>query len=331
MQRLIGLLILTVALIAGWYWMAYQNFLKTPLHLPENGQVIQVERGSNLRQLARRLEERGILSNAELLYWHARWHDLANRIRAGEYLIPAGTTPPGLLRILISGKPVEYRLTLLEGWTFRQVMAAIEHDLVLEKTLRGKSPKDIMVAIGHPGEYPEGRFFPDTYSYPRGTSDVDLLRRAYERMQAVLAEAWARRAPDTVVETPYEALILASIVEKETGAAEERAMIAGVFERRLKAGMKLQTDPTVIYGMGDRYQGNIRRSDLLQDTPYNTYVHQGLPPTPICMPGRDAIEAVLHPADGKALYFVAKGDGTHVFSDNLRAHNAAVRKYQLKR
>ncbi len=331
MQRLIGLLILILALVAGWYWMEYQNFLKTPLHLPEKGKVIQVERGTNLRQLARRLEQQGVLSHADLLYWHARWHELANRIRAGEYLIPAGTTPPALLQILISGKPVEYRLTLLEGWNYRQVMAAIERDPVLEKTLTGKSPEEIMAAIGHPGEHPEGRFFPDTYSYPRGTTDVGLLKRAYARMQKVLAEAWARHAPDIAVKTPYEALILASIVEKETGAPEERAMIAGVFERRLKAGMKLQTDPTVIYGMGERYQGNIRRSDLREDTPYNTYVHQGLPPTPICMPGRDAIEAVLHPADGRALYFVAKGDGTHVFSDNLKAHNAAVRKYQLKR
>lgn len=331
MPRLIGLLILTAALVAGWYWMAYQNFLKTPLQVPEKGLVIQVERGTNLRQLARRLEERGVLGHADLLYWHARRHEQADRIRAGEYLIPAGTTPPGLLQILVSGKPVEYRLTLLEGWNFRQVLAAIARDPVLEKTLTGKSPEEIMAAIGHPGEHPEGRFFPDTYSYPRGTTDVALLKRAYERMQKVLAEAWAGRAADIAVKTPYEALILASIVEKETGAPEERAMIAGVFERRLRLGMKLQTDPTVIYGMGERYQGNIRRGDLREDTPYNTYVHKGLPPTPICMPGRDAIEAVLHPADGKALYFVAKGDGTHVFSDNLEAHNAAVRKYQLKR
>lgn len=331
MQRLIGLLILTAALVAGWYWMDYQNFLKAPLQVPDKGLIIQIERGTNLRQLARRLEQQGVLSNADLLYWHARWHDLANRIRAGEYLIPAGTTPPALLQILITGKPVEYRLTLLEGWNFRQVMAAIVRDPVLDKTLTGKSPDEIMAAIGHPGEHPEGRFFPDTYSYPRGTTDVALLKRAYERMEKVLAEAWARRADDIAVKTPYEALILASIVEKETGAPEERAMIAGVFERRLRLGMKLQTDPTVIYGMGERYQGNIRRSDLREDTPYNTYVHKGLPPTPICMPGRDAIEAVLHPADGKALYFVAKGDGTHVFSDNLKAHNAAVRKYQLKR
>ncbi|RMG36491.1 MAG: endolytic transglycosylase MltG [Gammaproteobacteria bacterium] len=331
MQRVIGLFVFILALVAGWYWMAYQHFLQAPLQLPAEGLVIQVERGTNLRQLARRLEDRGVLANADLLYWHARWHGLANRIRAGEFLLPAGTTPPGLLEILISGRPVEYRLTLLEGWTFRQVMAALARDPVLEKTLTDKSPKEVMAAIGHPGEHPEGRFFPDTYSFPRGTTDVQLLRRAYDRMQQVLAEAWARRAPDIAVKTPYEALILASIVEKETGAPEERAQIAGVFERRLRKGMKLQTDPTVIYGMGERYQGNIRRSDLREDTPYNTYVHKGLPPTPICMPGREAIEAVLHPADGSSLYFVARGDGTHVFSDTLEAHNRAVRRYQLKR
>ncbi len=331
MQRLIGLLVFCAALVLGWYWMNYQRFLETPLTLPGQGMVIQVERGTSLKHLARRLQREGVLSDARLLYWHARWHELAHRIRAGEFLIPHGTTPPGLLRILIEGRPVEYRLTLVEGWNFRQVMAAIARDPVLRKTLDEASPEVVMQAIGHAGEHPEGRFFPDTYSFPRGTSDRDLLARAYRRMQQVLAEEWANRAEDIAVKTPEEALILASIIEKETGVAEERAQIAGVFTRRLKRGMKLQTDPTVIYGMGARYDGNIRRRDLREDTPYNTYVHPGLPPTPICMPGREAIHAALHPAPGKALYFVARGDGTHVFSATLEEHNAAVRKYQLKR
>ena len=331
MQRLIGILVLVAALTAGWYWMDYQNFLRTPLTVPAEGLVVQVERGSNLRRLARRLQQQGVLRSADLLYWHARWQELANRIRAGEYRVPPGTTPDGLLRILVSGRTVEYPLTLVEGWTFRQVRAALARDPVLEKTLEGKSDAEVMALLGHPDEHPEGRFFPDTYRFPRGTTDLDLLRRAYRRMQQVLAEEWAQRSPDIAVKTPYEALILASIVEKETGVAEERPLIAGVFTRRLERGMKLQTDPTVIYGMGERYDGNIRRRDLREDTPYNTYVHAGLPPTPICMPGREAIHAVLHPAEGRALYFVARGDGRHVFSETLKQHNAAVRKYQLKR
>ena len=331
MQRLIGLVILLASLALGWFWMGYQTFLETPLHVPAQGLVLQVDKGANLRQLAHRLTQQGVLQNGDMLYWHARWYDQARRIRAGEFLVPPGTTPAGLLDILIAGKTIAYRLTLVEGWNFRQVLQAVRNDPVLEHTLDTMEPKAVMARLGFPGIDPEGRFFPDTYVFPRGTTDVDFLQRAYHRMQRELTQAWADRAPDVAVKTPYEALILASIVEKEASVPEERAQIAGVFSRRLKRGMKLQTDPTVIYGMGDRYQGNIRRSDLREDTPYNTYVHTGLPPTPICTPGREAIDAALHPAPGKALYFVANGGGRHVFSDTLEQHNAAVRKYQLKR
>lgn len=188
-----------------------------------------------------------------------------------------------------------------------------------------------MDRLGRAGQHPEGRFFPDTYLFPRGTSDLEFLRRAMRRMDAELASAWEGRSEDTPLKTPDEALILASIVEKETGQPDERPAIAGVFSRRLKKGMKLQTDPTVIYGMGARFDGNIRRKDLREDTPYNTYVHHGLPPTPICMPGREALVAAVNPASGKALYFVSRGDGSHVFSPTLKEHNAAVRKYQLKK
>ena len=331
MGRLIGAVIFLASLTLGWFWMGYQTFLETPMRLPPEGMVLQVEKGTNLRQLGRRLEREGILDNGDMLYWHARWHSLADRIRAGEFHVPAGTTPPGLLEILIHGTPVSYRLTLVEGWTFRQVLEAVRRDPVLRQTLDTDDPPRVMARLGLPGIHPEGRFFPDTYAFPRGTTDVAFLQRAYRRMERELAEAWAGRGKEIAVKTPYEALILASIVEKETGVPEERPLIAGVFTRRLKRGMKLQTDPTVIYGMGARYQGNIRRSDLREDTPYNTYVHAGLPPTPICMPGRASIEAVLHPAPGKALYFVANGDGSHVFSETLEQHNAAVRRYQLRR
>lgn len=329
MRRLIGISVFLASLSLAWLWMEYRSFLETPLQVAEDGTVIQVQKGTNLRQLARKLENEGAIRNADLLYWHARWYDQADKIRAGEFLIPVGTTPEGLLQLLISGPTVSYRLTLIEGWNFRQFLKAIAADPVLRKTLESEDPAEVMAAIGLPDIHPEGRFFPDTYVFPRGTTDVEFLQRAYRRMQKELAEAWEARGEDIMVEDPEQALILASIIEKETGVPEEREMIAGVFSRRLQLGMKLQTDPTVIYGMGERYDGNIRRRDLREDTPYNTYVHKGLPPTPICMPGREAIDAALHPAPGKALYFVANGDGSHVFSETLKQHNAAVRKYQL--
>ena len=330
MQKLLGLLVLVASLVIGWYWMAYQNFLQTPLSIEEQGMVLQVERGSSLKSLANDLQQRGILSNANYLYWHARWYEQAHLIRAGEYRIPTGTTPPQLLEHLISGETISYSLTLLEGWTFKQVLAAVRNNEVLEHRLNGLSPAQVMARIGHAGGHPEGRFFPDTYSFPRGTTDVEFLQRAYDTMREHLLAAWENRSDKAVVKTSYEALILASIIERETGVPDERGEIAGVFSRRLQKGMKLQTDPTVIYGMGDRYQGNIRRSDLREDTPYNTYVHKGLPPTPISMPGRASIDAALDPKPGNSLYFVATGDGRHVFSATLQQHNAAVRKYQLK-
>ena len=330
MQRLIGILVLLLSLGLGWTWMGYRNFMATPLSVPPEGLVLQVHKGESLHGLARRLAREGVLGHPEMLYWHARWHKLASRIRAGEFRVPAGTRPAGLLDILIQGKSIQYRLTLIEGWTFHQVLEAVRRDPVLRHTLDSDRPEAVMRQLGYPGVHPEGRFFPDTYAFPRGTTDVAFLQRAYRRMQKELDQAWAGRASDIAVKTPYEALILASIVEKETAVPEERARIAGVFSRRLRLGMRLQTDPTVIYGMGARYQGNIRAADLREDTPYNTYVHTGLPPTPICMPGRASIEAVLHPAPGKALYFVANGKGRHVFSDTLQQHNAAVRRYQLR-
>ena len=229
------------------------------------------------------------------------------------------------------GEVVQYSLTLVEGWNFRQVRSALAKHEKIEQTLDGLSDSEVMAKLGHEGVFPEGRFFPDTYRFVRGMTDAQLLEKAYDRLDKVLAQEWEQRDPAVPYATPYQALIMASLVEKETGVPQERGQIAGVFVRRMKIGMPLQTDPTVIYGLGERYTGKLTRAHLREPTPYNTYTIPGLPPTPIAMVGREAIHAALHPADGTSLYFVAKGDGSHTFSDDLDAHNSAVREFQIKR
>lgn len=330
-HRILGFLILVLSLSAGWAWQDYHGFLDAPLSLPEQGLVYQVRPGTHVRQIASELAARDVLQAPLYLRLYARLSGLAPRLKAGEYRLTPGLTPRGLLALLVSGRTVQYPLTLLEGWTFAQVRQALAAQPQLVQTLAGQDDAALMAALGHAGQHPEGRFFPDTYHFPRGTTDLDFLRRAYDRMQQVLAAEWQGRAEGLPLDSPEQALALASIVEKETGVADERARIAGVFVRRLQRGMRLQTDPTVIYGLGEGFDGNLRRRDLLHDTPYNTYTRAGLPPTPICLPGEAAIHAALHPADGRALYFVARGDGSHQFSATLEAHNAAVRRYQLKR
>jgi UPF0755 protein len=331
MNKLAGFSILAVSLLAGWAWMEYQSFIQTPLHIPHGSVIYEVPRGATLGRVARDLEDAGIVANAQYLQWYGRYTGQARLIRAGEYRLSDDLLPDTLLALLVSGKSVTYSLTLLEGWNMRQVRAALAAHASLEQTLEGVDDAELMERLGLPGEHPEGRFFPDTYQFTRGMSDLEFLRRALRTMDDELRIAWEKRADDLPIKSPYEALILASIVEKETGQADERAEIAGVFARRLRKGMRLQTDPTVIYGMGASFDGNIRRKDLRTDTPYNTYVRAGLPPTPICMPGRDALLAAVQPAAGKSLYFVARGDGSHVFSNTLKEHNAAVRKYQLRK
>ena len=316
---------------AGWVYWEYQRFLDRPLAVGEEGQVFEVRRGQSLKAIARALAAEGVLERPRFLVWLGISRGVAGRIQAGEYRIEPGTRPGELLQRLVEGKVLLHPLTIVEGWTFAQMRAHLARQPFLRHTLEGASPEVVMQRIGHPGIHPEGRFLPDTYHFPRGTSDVECLKRAYAAMEAFLAEAWAERDPGLPLETPYEALILASIIEKETAVPEERPLIAGVFVRRLQRGMRLQTDPTVIYGLGEAFDGNIRYRDLRRDTPYNTYTRAGLPPTPIALPGREAILAALHPAPGDALYFVARGDGTHEFSATLEAHNRAVRKYQLKR
>jgi UPF0755 protein len=318
-----------VMLYAGY--RDYRSFLATPLKVPQPGWVLQVTPASSIGDIGQRLKQQGVLDAP--LYWqvYARLHGLAHRIKAGEYALAANTTPPVLLDQLVQGRVVQYPLTVVEGWTFRRMLKAICDHPKIECTLRGLDDPEIMARLGHPGEHPEGRFFPDTYHFPAGTTDIAFLKRAYAAMEQRLQGAWEHRDPNLSLQTPYEALIVASIIEKETAAPEERRDIAGVLLRRLRSGMLLQTDPTVIYGLGADFDGDIRRADLSRDTPYNTYTRRGLPPTPIALPSAESIAAAVNPAPGDTLYFVATGDGRHVFSKTLEEHNRAVHRHQLKR
>ncbi|MES9831199.1 MAG: endolytic transglycosylase MltG [Candidatus Thiodiazotropha sp. DIVDIV] len=331
MNRLLGISIFVISLLLAWGWLEYSDFVNKPLVLPSEGLNYQLISGTSVRGLANDLQQKGIIQKPVLLEFLARWNGLASQLKAGEYHLPVGTTPPKLLEILSSSQVVQHALTVIEGWTFAQMMSATRANPVLKQTLEGLDDGQIMQQLGFEDQHPEGRFYPDTYHFPMGTTDQEFLRRAYQRMQKTLNDAWEQRAPDLPLKSPYEALILASIIERETGLPEEREEIAGVFIRRLNRNMLLQTDPTVIYGMGDSYDGNIRKRDLKRDTPYNTYTRKGLTPTPIAMPSGAAIKAALHPKPGKTLYFVATGEGGHYFSENLKQHNNAVRKYQLKR
>jgi UPF0755 protein len=315
----------TVAVLLG----QYQDFRRAPLNIPESGVVYEIAAGTSLKQLAYDLQRRGITGHPHYLVWLGRELDLAHRLQAGEYEISPGTTPESLLRKLAGGEVIQHAITLIEGQTFKEMLAVITANADIVHTLDGVGTEELMTRLGHEGEHPEGRFLPDTYHFPQGTTDLAFLTRAYNAMERHLTEAWAGREEGLPLETPYEALILASIVEKETGVAGERPVIAGVFIRRLQKGMRLQTDPTVIYGLGDRFDGNLRASDLRNDTPYNTYTSDGLPPTPIAMPGAASIHAVLHPDKGDALFFVADGSGGHYFSRTLKEHELAVQKFQL--
>lgn len=329
LYKLLATSVLAISLVAGWLWMDYRNFLETPLALPEEGAVYTVIPGTSLRQIAKDLTELGVLRSPTYLVWYGRVTGHARRIQAGEYRIQSGATPVSLVSDFVAGNVQQYSLTLVEGWNYQQVLEAVRSSEYLTQTLGAVSRDTLLPKLGYPEQHPEGMFFPDTYYFPRGTTDEAFLQRAYDAMQSHLAEQWANRSEGLPVSTPYEALILASIIEKETAVPDERKAIAGVFVRRLQKGMRLQTDPTVIYGLGDKYDGNLRRRDLRSDNPYNTYRIRGLPPTPIAMPSLAAIEAALHPAPGEALYFVSRGDGSHEFSATLEEHNEAVIKYQL--
>ena len=331
------LLLLLLLALAGGIGLAYDAYvqLNTPLPIAEVTRV-ELPPGVRLRAALSELSDRGVFANrrqALYLEAYARYGQLASGIKAGEYDIAIGTTPLGVLALWLSGKTVMYEWRLVEGMRFDQALGLLAAHPAVRHTLAGSDAAAAMAAIGRPGVHPEGRLFPDTYLFQRGSTDVELLKQAARAMDEVLAEEWATRVVDLPLNSPEQALVLASIVEKETGLASERAQIAGVFVRRLRIGMRLQTDPTVIYGMGAAYDGNIRRNDLSADTPYNTYTRDGLPPTPICLPGRAAIHAALHPEDGDSLYFVARGDGSgaHVFSATLAQHEANVDRYQRRR
>ena len=319
---LLGLLSTLAAAGAAWWW------LNRPLSLSGASAELSIEAGATPRDVAQAWVDAGVQTTPRLLYEWFRWSGQARRIRAGSYEIDAGTSPRGLLAKMVQGDETLERVRFIEGWTLRQLRAALAAAPHLKPTTATLNDAQLMAALGAPDMPAEGRFFPDTYVYSRGVSDLTVLRRAHLALQKRLADTWAERAADTPLKNAAEALTLASIVEKETGTAADRGLVAGVFVNRLRIGMLLQTDPTVIYGLGAAFDGNLRKRDLLADTPYNTYTRGGLPPTPIALPGMASLRAAVRPQPTKALYFVARGDGSSVFSETLADHNRAVNKYQ---
>ena len=326
---LAGLLGAVLAAAAGaWWW-------QRPLPLrPLAGQTVldvTVPAGASARGVAEALVAAGVDTPAWLLHLGFRASGESRRIKAGSYELEAGATPQSVLDKLVRGDQALRQVTLVEGWTFRQVLAALRAAEHLQDDIGRKSPSELMVQLGYAGRHPEGRFFPDTYRYAKRSPASGVLRQAAQAMQQQVDAAWAQRQPGLPLKNADEALILASIIEKETGQAADRGQVAAVFINRLRIGMRLQTDPTVIYGLGERFDGNLRKRDLQADTPYNSYTRSGLPPTPIAMPGKAALLAAVQPAASQALYFVARGDGSSQFSATLDDHNRAVRQYQLKR
>ena len=301
------------------------------VELPPGGIELEVEPGMGARQVAVLVQQSGVPMDADALYAWFRISGQSRRILAGSYGLENTITPWQLLGKLTGSDVSVGAVTLVEGWNFRQVRQVLATSEGLKPTTKSLSDAELMNLLGRPGVPPEGRFFPDTYSYPRGTSDIKVLQRALRAMDQRLDAAWAARNPRTALTSPYEALILASIIEKETGRVADQAQISAVFHNRLVVGMRLQTDPTVIYGLGPQFSGNLHKSDLQNDTPFNTYTRAGLPPTPIAMPGRKALLAAVQPAQSKALYFVARGDGSSQFSTTLEEHNRAVDTYQRKK
>jgi UPF0755 protein len=301
------------------------------VELPPGGIELEVEPGMGARQVAAVVVQAGVPLDADALYVWFRVSGQSRRILAGSYGFETSLTPWQLLARLIGSDVSMRTVTLVEGWNFRQVRQALAGAEGLKPTIKTLSDADLMAMLGRAGVPPEGRFFPDTYSYARGTSDIKVLQRALRAMDQRLEAAWAQRNPRTALRSPEQALILASIIEKETGRLADQPMISAVFNNRLAIGMRLQTDPTVIYGLGASFDGNLRKADLQEDSPFNTYTHAGLPPTPIAMPGRAALLAAVQPAASKALYFVARGDGSSQFSATLDEHNRAVNTYQRQK
>jgi len=327
------LIVFVLALVAAsYFYLDYRKFAEMPLTIARPDATVDIARGETYRTIVEHLRASGI-TQASPWYWRALGRELRieGKLHAGEYALTPGLTPRQLLQKMAAGDVLQHHFTIVDGWTFKQLRVALAGDAGLAQTVTTMSDEDLAKKLGIEDGHSEGWFLPETYSWIKGDSDLDVLKNAHAAMQKTLDRLWNARTPDVGLESPYQALILASIVEKETGKPEERPLIAGVFLRRLRFHMRLQTDPTVIYGMGDNYDGNIRKIDLEADTPFNTYTRDGLPPTPIALPGTPALEATLHPAPGDALYFVARGDGSHEFSATLDEHNRAVQKYQLHR
>lgn len=326
-RRLLLVLLFLIALattaagVAAWW-------LGQPLRMASQSLELEIEPGTSPRGVAQAVVKAGVQTDERLLYYWFRLSQQDRQIRAGNYEITAGTTPRTLLQKLVRGEESLRAITFVEGWTFRQMRAHIAKDEFLKHDSKDMTEAEIMTALGKPGLAAEGRFFPDTYTFAKGSSDLAVLKRALHSMERHLDEVWALRTPDTPLKSKDDALILASIVEKETGRSSDRGQIAGVFINRLRIGMRLQTDPTVIYGLGEAFDGNLRRRDLQADTPWNTYTRAGLPPTPIALPGKDSMLAAVQPETTKAYYFVARGDGSSHFSATLDEHNRAVNRFQ---
>ena len=340
LKRVLLSVLFLLIIVIGAAFGAYQWTLSQALTLPEDGVVFEVNKGETLHSVLARLKQKDYLAQTWSARLYAKQHELASQIKYGEFELPSDTTLASLFSLLTSNQQISYKITLIEGSTFAEARAVIKASNKIRSLWQDKSDSEVLALLkeksaGLEGyqatSHPEGMLYPDTYYFHKGDTDASVLLRAHQRLVAVLKEEWGAREKALPLVSAYEALILASIVEKETGKPEERSEIAGVFVRRLNKKMRLQTDPTVIYGLGDHYQGNITRKHLKALTPYNTYRINGLPPTPIALVGRDAIHATLHPKAGESLYFVAKGDGSHQFSATISAHNRAVRKYQLKR
>lgn len=335
-MRPLFLIIVTVLVLligVATYGAIYLNdYLSASVQVAESAAIFEIEAGTSFNRVSNNLADRGIITRPRLFRAYARWTGRASAVHAGDYRIKQGTTLRELLDQFTSGDVHLYSFTIIEGWNRWDLLEALKEHPQIDSVMTDEDWPALLEQLGADTDHPEGLFLPETYRFPRGTSDRELLKQAYALMQAALTEEWTNRAQDLPVRSPYEALVLASIVEKETARVDERARIAGVFARRLEKRMRLQTDPTVIYGIGSGFDGNLTRRDLESDTPYNTYTRYGLPPTPIALPGRAAINAALHPADGEELYFVATGlgDGSHAFSTTKEEHDAAVARYLVR-
>jgi len=322
--------VLLLALVSCWLSLDYQKALHQAAVIG-NVVTIEISKGDSFKQITNKLLEQHIVFKPFWFRVITIVNKTTNKLKAGEYELSSNLTLPEIIDLFVQGKTKHYAITFPEGWTFKELLAAVKNNPILEHRLNENASEQLMSQLGITATVPEGLFFPDTYFFEKHSTDIELLKRAYNKMQQVLEQEWQNRADKLPVKTPYEALTLASIIEKETAAVTERALISGVFSRRLETNMLLQTDPTVIYGMNDHYQGNITHNDLITATPYNTYIIKGLPPTPIAIPGLAAINAALHPDSSNNIYFVARGDGTHVFSATLEEHNLAVENFQRKK